>query len=315
MTRFWKAALAQAAILLSLLTGSVAQAETFYVEGYQGVPLAVTVEGPEDGPEILFLHGIGMGADSFSPQLRSDLATRYRMVVFDLRGHGMSGKPSEAEAYTLRDVWAGDVSRVIAATGLKRPIVVAWSYGTLVTADFLLAEGTDSVSGLVMVSALGGLVTPTPQAAPIDPQVTQDMAEYYNLRQSVSLTDQEAAVSILAPLLYEATEDGPSREWQERARLLGLMVPPYAQPFLRKHPSDNLALLPQLKETPLLVVHGVSDFAVNPADIATLQAYLPQARVLTVDPGGHSPFAERPETFNAALAAFVDENWRSPHDK
>ncbi len=303
------------ALALSQLIIPVAHAETFYVEGHGGVPLAVTVEGPSDGPEILFLHGIGMGAESFSPQLHSELAKRYRMVAFDLRGHGMSGKPDDAEAYTSREVWAHDVKQVMAATGLKRPIVVAWSYGTLVSADYLFREGTEKVSGLVLVSALGGLVPQTAPAEAPDPQVMADMARYYELRQSVSLADQDAALKILAPLLYEVTEEGPSAEWQDRARILGLMVPPYAQPHLRLHPNANGDLLPQLRETPLLVVHGASDFAVNPADVSTLKKALPQAQVLTLHPGGHSPFAERPAAFNAALAAFTDEHWRISHDQ
>lgn len=315
MMRLLKAGLAIIAVALSPLASSIAYAETFYVAGHEGVPLAVTVEGPEDGPEVLFLHGIGMGAESFSPQLRSELAGRFRMVAFDLRGHGMSGKPHQAEAYNTRDAWAADVKRVIETTGLRRPIVVAWSYGTLVAADFLLAEGPDDISGLVMISALGGLVQQTARETPPDPQIMADMARYYRLRSSASLADQDAAVRLLAPLLFERTENGPSDTWQEHARILGLMVPPYAQAHLRQHPNDNAELVSQLGETPLLVVHGASDFAVNPADICTLKQALPQTQVLRVDPGGHSPFAEQPSLFNTALAAFINEYWRASHDQ
>lgn len=296
-------------LAISPLLAVAAQAKTTYVEGHDGVPLAVTVVGPEEGPEILFLHGIGMGADSFNPQLQSELAHKYRMVAFDLRGHGMSGKPSDPEAYTQREVWAGDVERVIAATGLKRPVIVAWSYGTLVTSDYLLAHGTDGISGLVLVSALGGLVVPVPSDTPPDPEVMAQMAKYYKLRASVSLADQEQSVDILAPLLYEQTEDGPSKEWRDRARLLGLIVPPYAQAPLRSHPSDNGELVEQLAETPVLVVHGIKDFAVNPVDAANLKSLLPQTQIVAVDPGGHSPFAERPDLFNQTISAFVDQAW------
>lgn len=315
MMHSFKLSLAIGLLGLSQLFGGLAHAETFYVEGHGGVPLAVTVEGPEDSPEVLFLHGIGMGAESFSNQLRSDLSKRYRMVAFDLRGHGMSGKPSEANAYISREVWAADVRKVIEATGLKKPIVVAWSYGTLVGADFLLAEGKDKVSGLIMVSALGGLVPQTARETPPDPKVMADLARYYELRKRAALADQDAAVDLLAPLLFEVTENGPSGEWKERARILSLMVPPYAQPYLREHPSNNANLLSQLDRTPLLVIYGASDFAVNPADISTLKEALPQTQVLKFDPGGHSPFAEQPSLFNAALAAFIDENWRIFYDQ
>lgn len=305
--------LAALCLLVLPLAPAQAEADTFYVEGHGSVPLSVTVTGPEDGPEVLFLHGIGMGADSFSPQLNSELAERYRMVAIDLRGHGMSGKPHKAEAYTLREVWAEDVRRVIAATGLKKPVIVAWSYGTLVTADYLLAEGGDAISGLIMVGAHGGIAPPSPRNEPPDPAVMAEMARYYQLRASSSLADQQAALEILAPYLYEVTETGPSKEWQSRARILGLMVPPYAQPHLRAHPMDNAALAAVLAETHVMLVHGTRDFAVTPADVEAAKKAIPHLEVHTVVGGGHSPFAEDPARFNALLAGFVDENWSSAH--
>ncbi|WP_394728641.1 alpha/beta fold hydrolase [Altererythrobacter sp. GH1-8] len=301
-------------LLLSQLIVAPANAETFYVEGHGGVPLAVTVTGPEDGPEILFLHGIGMGAESFAPQMQSELAQRYRMVAFDLRGHGMSGKPHEAEAYTPREVWAEDVSRVMKATGLRRPVIVAWSYGTLVTADYFFLTQNNTVSGVVMVGAHGGIAPPSAPADPPDPQVMEQMARYYALRSSPALADQRQSIELLAPYLYEITEDGPSDDWKESARILGLLVPPYAQPHLRAHPMDNAALAPLLSHIPVLLVHGTKDFAVNPADVVAAKEAIPHLQVKTFVDAGHSPFAERPDAFNAMLAEFVDAAQSKHHD-
>lgn len=292
-----------------------ASAETFYVEGYGGVPLAVTVAGPEDGPEILFLHGIGMGADSFSEQLDSDLAEKFRMVALDLRGHGMSGKPWVADAYATREVWAGDVQRVIAATGLKRPIIVAWSYGTLVAADYLLLNGSDCVSGLVLVSALGGLVSSVPPSDPPDEDILAQLQHYRALREIPELAVQQEATEILAPMLFETTADGPSAKWIASTNSLGILVPPYAQPYLRAHPNDNRALVASLAGTPLQVFHGSKDLGLRDADLAALKRAIPQAEIHTFEGAGHSLFAERPAAFNAAIAAFVEENWRIPTDR
>lgn len=302
------------ALALSQLIIPVAHAETFYVEGHGGVPLAVTVEGPTDGPEILFLHGIGMGAESFSPQLHSELAKRYRMVAFDLRGHGMSGKPHEAEAYTQREVWAEDVERVMQATGLERPVIVAWSYGTLVTADYFFLTENNSVSGLVMVGAHGGIAPPSPSADPPDPKVLSEMGRYYELRSSPAFSDQQKSIELLSPYLYEITEDGPSAEWQAAARVFGVLVPPYAQPHLRAHPNDNAALAPLLRHIPVLLAHGTKDFAVTPADVDAAKEAIPHLQVKTFVDAGHSPFAERPEQFNAMLSEFVDDAWNKHHD-
>ena len=109
---------------------SATHARSFYVEGAGGVPLATTDIGPVDAPGVLFLHGIGHGRESFRDQFDSELTKKYHFVAFDLRGHGMSGKPSRAEDYAGAQTWAEDVARVMDATKLTRPVVVAWSYGT-----------------------------------------------------------------------------------------------------------------------------------------------------------------------------------------
>ena len=292
-----------------------ARAETFYVEGYGGVPLAVTEVGPKNGPEVLFLHGIGMGAESFSEQLGSELAEKFHMVAFDLRGHGMSGKPWAAEAYIDRDVWAGDVKRVIAATGLTRPIIVAWSYGTLVAADYLILNGTDRISGLVLVSALGGLVPPSVRSEPPDETITAQLQRYRALRKTPELSAQQEATDILAPMLFETTPQGPSAKWIARTNALGILVPPYAQPYLRAHPNDNVELAARLAETPVQAFHGSKDFAVVDADLAALKLALPHVKIRTFEGAGHSLFAEQPAVFNAAITAFVLENWRIRNDR
>ena len=162
-----------ALVLFWIVTGaSAAHARSFYVTGAGGVPLATTDTGSAEAPGILFLHGIGHGRESFRDQFASELAEKYHLVAFDLRGHGMSGKPSQAADYADAATWAEDVVRVMDATGLTRPVVVAWSYGSLVAADVVRVRGARQVSGLVLVSALGGLVDQSVQG-----EVPPDLAK------------------------------------------------------------------------------------------------------------------------------------------
>lgn len=295
--------------LLAPLVLSPLRAETFYVERHGGVPLAVTVAGPQGGPEILLLHGIGMGAESFSPQLESELSEHYRMVAFDLRGHGLSGKPWEAQSYTSKDAWAGDVARVIAATGLRRPVIMAWSYGTLVAADYIMAAGLEGISGLVLVSSLGGLDPPAPRAEAPDPEILAQLERSRKLLMSPRLGDQAEAYELLAPMLFEVTDEGPSEEWQQRTKMLAGLVPPYAQVQLRAHPADNAGLLPYMARLPLLVVNGAKDLALSAADLTAFRQAFNHAEIPTFADAGHSPLAEQPTAFNAVLADFVSSHW------
>lgn len=306
MDMFFRAFGAVVALMIAQIPIAQVSAETLYIEGEGGVPLAVTMTGPEDGPEILFVHGLGMGAASFAPQLDSDLANKFRMVAFDLRGHAMSGKPWQTEAYTDPAVWANDMARVIKATKLKRPVIVGWSYGTLVAADYLREYGNENISGLVMAGALGGFVPFMPSAEGPDPELLAQFTQLQELRKSSSFDGQMAAVEIFLPML---TEGGAAPSWIDEARILGMMVPAYAHAALRKHPSDNLDLIPLLREMPVLVLHGTEDPSVSAPALAALSKAVPTLLSHAFSGVGHSPFAEQPDTFNRELAQFVSVNW------
>ena len=55
------------------------------------------------------------------------------MVALDLRGHGASGKPWTADAYTSAD-WGDDIAHVMAEKNLEKPVLVGWSMGGSVIA-------------------------------------------------------------------------------------------------------------------------------------------------------------------------------------
>jgi non-heme chloroperoxidase len=297
-----------AALALAIVQCSIApaSAETLYVEGEGGVPLAVTITGPEQGPEILFVHGLGMGTASFSPQMESSLSDYFRMVAFDLRGHGMSGKPWQTEAYAYPAIWAADMAKVMHAAKLKKPVIVGWSYGTLVAADYLREYGHENISGLVMVGALGGFIPFTPPAGGPDPELLAQLMKLQELRKSTSFDDQLAAVEIFLTMLT-AAEAPP--EWIDEARMLGMMVPGYAQAALRKHPSDNGDLVPLLGEMPTLILHGSEDPSVSPAALEAFVKAAPTIKSHAFEGAGHSPFAEQASAFNDELARFVIANW------
>lgn len=291
----------QCAIVALLLVARPALAESYYVEGEDGVPLAVQDVGPTDAPAILFLHGITMGAESFAPQFNSDLAKNFRLIAFDLRGHGLSGKPSSEEAYTDTAVWAGDMRRVISAAGIDRPVIVAWSYGTLVAADYIRHEGTENLAGLVLIGAAGGLVEQPPPSTPPDPDVAAELERSRSLRSIPSIDAQQEATAIVTPMLFHCR---PDENWLSKAKVLGMMVPPYAQAALRKHPYANGDLLEKMRELPVLIAQGAFDPSLSTAVVEALMADLPKARAHSFDHAGHSPFAEDPAAFNSMLADF-----------
>jgi pimeloyl-ACP methyl ester carboxylesterase len=119
-----------------------------------GVRLHVREAGPETAPAILFIHGWSQSWLSWVRQLESELAERFRLVAFDLRGHGMSDEPHVPEAYTETRRWADDVDALITELELDRPILVGWSFGGYVTCDYIRAHGQGALAGLNLVDIL-----------------------------------------------------------------------------------------------------------------------------------------------------------------
>jgi pimeloyl-ACP methyl ester carboxylesterase len=112
--------------------------------GRDGTSLNAEVAGPEDGPPVVFLHGVSGIAQTWS-WLPPGITAGRRIVLVDLRGHGGSDRPG---SYLLDD-YAEDVAEVL-RTVVRRPAVlvghslggsVAWTvaqrHPELVAAAFL----------------------------------------------------------------------------------------------------------------------------------------------------------------------------------
>src|SRR5215475_11397541 len=113
-----------------------------------GVGVSVGEWGNPAGPEILLIHGQAQSHLSFNRQIESDLAREFRLVAYDLRGHGLSDKPNDAPAYQDGRRWADEVQAVITAKQLRKPVVVGWSLGGRVLRQYLIHYGDAALSGI-----------------------------------------------------------------------------------------------------------------------------------------------------------------------
>ena len=100
-------------------TSGVYQYKPFAVKTPDGLTIRAQIWGNAGGPEILFIHGFSQSYLSWIKQTGSGLSQAFRMVTYDLRGHGGSDKPSDAKYYQNDKAWADEVAAVIQAAGLK----------------------------------------------------------------------------------------------------------------------------------------------------------------------------------------------------
>ena len=138
------------------------------VRGGGGLRLHVREWGRPDGQPIVLIHGWSQNHLCWAHQYDSALADEFRLVAYDLRGHGMSDAPLDAAHYTDAALWADDLAAVIEALDLQRTVLVGWSYGGFVICDYLRRHGQGHVAAINLVegcvkldeSAFGTLIGP-----------------------------------------------------------------------------------------------------------------------------------------------------------
>ena len=289
------AGMSVAAFLTFLATSAQAQEQRFKavsVKTPDGLAISAQDWGNPNGPEILFIHGFSQSHLSWIKQVTSsDLAKEFHMVTYDLRGHGNSDKPFEPERYKTSKYWGDEVQAVMDATGLKRPVLVGWSYGGRVMADYLTTHGTAKLAGLNYVDA----------GQKSDPSFFGP-----NLRNLPLMASEDLATNIAATqaFLHDCFSIQPTQEEFETMLSFNMMVPPPVRRGLSGRTLEIDDLLRSLK-LPVLVTHGSEDKNSNLIAAEYTAKMIPGAKLSVYQGIGHAPFFEDAPRFNSELAAFV----------
>lgn len=114
------------------------------------------VEGPPDAPALVLANSLGSTLAMWEPQIE-ELAARFRVVRFDLRGHGRS--PVPPGPYALADL-GGDVVALLDRLGIARAHVAGVSLGGMI-AMWLGIHAPERVDRLVLCCTSAQLGPPS----------------------------------------------------------------------------------------------------------------------------------------------------------
>jgi len=284
--------------LLASAAGAAAQetARASWAVTSDGTRLAVREVGDPKAPAIVFVHGIAQSQLAFHRQAQGDLARRFRLITYDLRGHGESDKPAAPEAYTAPRRMSDDLRAVLQATHASKPVLVGWSLGGIVVAQYLSDYGDGDIAGVNFVGARiaqpPGQPARMPGGAHLRDMQSPDLER--NIRATAAFV-RACVATRLADADFEL--------------MLGynMASPVYARTATLKWSggTDFAQALPRLK-VPVLITHGRRDQVISPEVAAQAGRLIPGARVSWYDEAGHSPFFEDAARFDRELAAFVD---------
>lgn len=264
---------------------------THEIIGGGGLKLHAREWGNPKGPGLLFIHGWSQSDLCWLKQVGGDLADTFRIVTFDLRGHGLSEKPSGPGHYAASQLWADDVAAVIGQTQLGRPTLVAWSYGGYVATDYLRAYGDTRIGGVNLVSA--AVILRAPAFDHIGPGFLGNAPE-------MCVPDLLTNIAATRRFLRACTARPLSDDDMATAVASNMTVPPAVRRALLSRELDASPLLAGIS-VPVLVTHGRDDAIILPSMAEHTLSACPAATVSWHDDVGHMPFWEAADRFNREL--------------
>ncbi|HXB84992.1 alpha/beta hydrolase [Mycobacterium sp.] len=301
---------------LGSLPAALPPSRTVPVRAPDGTRLHTQVFGPEDGYPLVLAHGITCAIRVWAYQI-AELATDYRVIAFDARGHGRSGLPKRG-GYSLAQL-ASDVDAVLEATLApgERAVIAGHSMGGMAIAawsDQYRHKVEARADAVALINTTTGdllrevrlLPVPAPFAAvrvlgaralvnifgsfSVPPAVRRATREMISMLAVGA--DAEPEVGKLIYDLFNATSPaGRGGCGKALVDALG-----------RRHVS--LAGL----TVPTLVIGSERDRLTPLVQSRRIAAAVPNLVELVVLPGGHCSMLERPAEVNRELRALAESS-------
>jgi 3-oxoadipate enol-lactonase len=245
------------------------------------VPVHAEVHGPDDAPAVVLVHPLGTEARVWEPQV-AWLADRFRVIVYDQRGHGAS--PAPTGPYTVADL-AGDLLDLLDRLDVDRAHLVGSSLGAMACL-WVAANAPDRVDRLVTCSASAFL----------------DSSEAWTDR--AQIVRSNGTVAIVDGAVHRWFGEGhlPEPETLDRltAWFVGTSDEGYAACCEAIGAMDLRDEIPRIT-APTLVVAGDRDLAIPITHARDLAERIPGARLAIVEEAGHLLSLEQPAELNRLL--------------
>lgn len=245
-----------------------------------------TVDGPADAEVLVLGPSLGTDLSLFDAQV-AGLADRWRVVRFDLRGHG--GSPVLPGPYSMADL-AGDVVELLDSLGVRRFHYLGVSIGGAI-GQWLALHHASRLLTLTICASAARFADPPQWAA---------------RAATVRAEGTEAIVPSRPGTWF--THEFAARVPAEAERLLAMLRATSAEGYAGCCEAigtfDVRSELDRIT-TPTLVLAGADDPA-TPVDLVReIASGIPGATFAVVPDAAHLFTAERPEIVNAMVAGHL----------
>lgn len=263
--------------------------------------IAIADTGPETGPEtgadkpaLLFLHGNSACKEAFYKQFRS-FADRYRVIAFDLPGHGVSDNADPETAYNVK-AYAEIAEAVLADCGVARVHVFGWSLGGYVALE-LAARDQVEVTSLAICGTPPLTVVPDDMGRAYMPTAHMVLTskQYFSREESRSYGQHATApLSEDSAFLHRAVRRTDGRARFYMMTKLAIVDWPRQMRMLAEG------------RIPTAILNGNDDPFLNHAYVAGLKyGNLWKGAPQDIQDGKHAPFFNRTDVFDLSYFSFL----------
>lgn len=244
------------------------------------------LDGNEDKPVVMLVHSLGTDHSLWDRQA-GDLLPHFRVLRYDVRGHGASEAP--AGDYSVA-MLAGDALELASKLGIRQFALCGLSLGGMI-GQWLGANAPERLTHMVLANTSARFPAP----------------EIMESRRKIALATGMASfvdAALQRGILAESLAANPPWVASMRSVLLATDPVGYAGCCAAIRDMDQIGLLAKIG-VPTLVIAGDRDIStpwIGHGEVLT--AGIPGAKAVRLA-AAHLSNLERPEEFSAALLGFL----------
>lgn len=253
-----------------------------------GIETRYELHGKAGAPWLAFSHSLACNLRMWDGQVAA-LKDRFRILLYDTRGHGQSAAPPGA--YTL-EALADDLRALLGHLEIERLHFVGLSMGGMIGQTFALRY-----PGLLSSLTLADTTSRYPPGA----------AALWAAR--IQTAQAQGMQPLVQPTLERWFTEGFRARAPEEVRAIGgaIAATPVPGYVGCSHAIPKIDLTARLKEIacPILVLCGDKDPGTPPEMSREIHENAPGSRLVMIPDAAHLSNIEQPEAFNRALDGFL----------
>jgi 3-oxoadipate enol-lactonase len=247
-------------------------------------------EGPDGAPVIIFIHGFPFNKSMWNKQVKA-LKNNYRVIAYDVRGHGNSDVGNEDFSIEL---FVKDLLNLMDALNVDRTILCGLSMGGYIALN-AIENYPDRFDALILSDT--NCISDTPEVKEKRMKTIESIK-----KDGVEKFADESMNNFFAP-------ESLSTKKKEIAAVRDMIVNTSKQTLYKTlqafyERKETCSRLPEIK-VPVLIMVGKEDIITPPAAALTMHEKIKGSIIHIIDHAGHLSNMENLGEFNNRLTEFL----------